>query len=584
MKKSVVYTLLITVLFSILNGCTTIKQNTSNMKPVQKNSIEKNEHLSANYFFLESRIHIKNKKFSKAVESLEKALIEDPDSFILTRDLISLYLSQGSEQKALKTAEKFVQKNSDHVEGLLLLVKLKQNSMEESKLVSVLNRILMLDPENKETFLRLGKIYMDRKNHTGALSLFKKMAEQFPDYYVSWFYLGESYLALKQYKPAKEQFLKTIELEPGLVQPWFRLVKIYRDIDSINKTDSSKKILELYRRIIEIDADNERAKLEMGLLFYKAGKKKNADTIFLELGKKAKLGSRLIMIAADEYLSDTRYHEAVTVFSQMLKFFPDNPSLIFFTAMAYEAVKELEKAVALYLKIPPDFSLYKKTILNISFLYKELGKDQTAFNYLKKKHEELPDDIDIIKYLASFYETEKKYTDAIKLLRKGLDKSPDNTALLFRLGAVLDKAGFKKECLDSMKKIIRIDPEDASALNYLGYTYADQGILLDKALELIKKANEIRPEDGYITDSLGWVYYKMGRYKKAVEILERAAELTSYETIISDHLGDAYLKTNQYKKALHAFIRALSNAKDDDKKLILELKEKIKLLQKRMNE
>ncbi len=101
---------------------------------------------------------------------------------------------------------------------------------------------------------------------------------------------------------------------------------------------------------------------------------------------------------------------------------------------------------------------------------------------------------------------------------------------------------------------------------------------------LIEKANKIKPDDGYITDSLGWVYYKMGDYKKAVKILEKAAELTSFETIISDHLGDAYLKADQLNNALSTYQKALSNATDKDKKIVLELKEKIDTLKKKINE
>ncbi|MCD4675020.1 MAG: tetratricopeptide repeat protein, partial [Desulfobacula sp.] len=215
---------------------------------------------------------------------------------------------------------------------------------------------------------------------------------------------------------------------------------------------------------------------------------------------------------------------------------------------------------------------------------KKLGEKQTAMNYLENKHETLPKDIDIIIYLASFYENDKNYEKAISLFKKGLVDSPENTSLLFRLGAVQDKAGLKTESLGTMKKIIEIDPKDASALNYLGYSYADQGILLDEALLLIKKAYELKPDDGYITDSLGWVYYKKGDYTKAVEYLEKAAELTSFETIISDHLGDAYQKTNQLNKALDAYKKALSNAKDSDEKKVVELKKKIKAVQKKIND
>ncbi|MEN8211867.1 MAG: tetratricopeptide repeat protein [Thermodesulfobacteriota bacterium] len=581
MKRCFTDIFLTFILFCFVTACTQLNQHSLDSQPMQKKSVKEEEHLSANYFYLESRIHIKNKKFNKAIESLQKAVDRDTASFILTRDLVQLYLKQNNNEKAYKLAENFAQQNPENVDGLLLLIQLNKDTMDEKEVVAILNKVLLLDPKNKETFLRLGKIYIEEKRDAEALSLFKEMVKQFPDYYVSWFYLGEVYLAQKQYKLAEIQFLKTIELEPALAEPRFQLIELYK---IINFSKNQDKILQAYQKILELEPGNHRAQLGMGLYYYKINMKKKAANLFMKLGREVESGSRLIMVAVDEYITRKKYQDAVIVFSQMLKGYPDNSTLNFFTAMSYEAVNNFQKAIFYYLKIEPDYSQYKKTILNITYLYKELGQDQTALQFLEGKHEELPEDIDIIIYLASFYEKEKKYEKAVKLLQKGLENSPENTSLLFRLGAIQDKAGFKEESLNSMKKIIKIDPEDASALNYLGYSYADQGILLDEALILIKKANKIKPDDGYITDSLGWVYYKMGDYKKAVEILEKAAELTSFETIISDHLGDAYLKADQLNKALNTYQKALSNATDKDKKIVLELKEKIDAVKKKINE
>ena len=103
------------------------------------------------------------------------------------------------------------------------------------------------------------------------------------------------------------------------------------------------------------------------------------------------------------------------------------------------------------------------------------------------------------------------------MLQHALKEAPQNTALLFKLGAVLDTAGQRQESIATMKTIIRLDPKHASALNYLGYTYAEMGINLDQALELVHRALEIRPGDGYITDSLGWVYFKKQDYAKLLK-------------------------------------------------------------------
>jgi Flp pilus assembly protein TadD len=114
-----------------------------------------------------------------------------------------------------------------------------------------------------------------------------------------------------------------------------------------------------------------------------------------------------------------------------------------------------------------------------------------------------------------------------------------------------------------MRKVVALDPEDANALNYLGYTYADLGIKLDEAETLVEKAMEFKSDDGYITDSLGWVYYQQGRYEEAVEVLEKAVELVSDDSIILEHMGDAYLKVGRKKDALAFYRKALDRKQED---------------------
>ena len=536
---------------------------------------------SSYYYYLESRIHIKNKAYQKAKATLQKALAKDPDSYTLTRDMIGLLMREKKETQAVQLIENFTRRNPNSVDGLVLLVQLKKKTFEEKKLVEILNRILSIDASNKESYLRLGKIYINNKDHAAALALFRQMAARFPDYYVAQFYLGDVHMSLKQYAKAEELFLKTIELEPDLVAPRMQLIDIYR---LEKKKGYHQKIIDTYEQILTIEPDNHTALFGQALAYFKDGQKDRAKEIFMELGRGADSNSRLIMAAADEFISGKRYDDAIIVFSQMRDTNPDNSTLNFFLGMAFQAADKFEAAIKAYLNVKPDHAQYKKTILSIAYLYKQMEQEETAINYLEQQYALFPRDIDMISYLSSFYEGREQYQEAIKLLNTALADSPDNTTLLFRLGTIQDKTGQKNECIETMKKIIRIDPKDASALNYLGYTYADRGIKLDQALDLITRAHRLKPEDGYITDSLGWVYFQMGNYENAVKYLEKAASLTAFETIISDHLGDAYLKLNRYNDALATFKKALANAQEQDKDLAEKIKKKIKTLKKKLND
>jgi Flp pilus assembly protein TadD len=100
--------------------------------------------------------------------------------------------------------------------------------------------------------------------------------------------------------------------------------------------------------------------------------------------------------------------------------------------------------------------------------------------------------------------------------------------------------GRKQESIDAMKQVLALTPDDAEALNYLGYTYADLGINLEEAESLIQQALALKPDDGYIADSLGWVYFKKGNYRQALKWLNKAVQLVPDDPTILEHLGDVY--------------------------------------------
>lgn len=126
-----------------------------------------------------------------------------------------------------------------------------------------------------------------------------------------------------------------------------------------------------------------------------------------------------------------------------------------------------------------------------------------------------------------------------------------------------------------LKKALELYPDQPLVLNYLGYSWIDQGINLDEGMKLIQRAVGLRPDDGYIVDSLGWAHYRLGQYEDAVRELERAVELRPQDPVMNDHLGDAYWKVGRKLEAgfqwSHA--RDLKPEPEDLKKIEAKLKD-----------
>ena len=160
--------------------------------------------------------------------------------------------------------------------------------------------------------------------------------------------------------------------------------------------------------------------------------------------------------------------------------------------------------------------------------------------------------------------------------------APGNQRLHFRLGVVLDRMGERHDSISHMEKVIELDPDDATALNYLGYTLAEMGVRLEEAEEFIRRALELKPGDGYFTDSLGWVYFKMGRHKEALQWIQRALESLPDDPLITEHLGDTYAALGRWKEAKQAYERALRLGHENPDQLETKLEESRKKANKQV--
>ena len=121
-------------------------------------------------------------------------------------------------------------------------------------------------------------------------------------------------------------------------------------------------------------------------------------------------------------------------------------------------------------------------------------------------------------------------------------------------------------------KALELEPDQPFVLNYLGYSWVDQGLNLDRAKEMLHRAVDLRPEDGYIVDSLGWAYYRLGENDKAVTYLERAVELQPGDPVLNDHLGDVYWRVGRTREARFQWQRALTFEPESDQVPLIQKK------------
>ena len=160
--------------------------------------------------------------------------------------------------------------------------------------------------------------------------------------------------------------------------------------------------------------------------------------------------------------------------------------------------------------------------------------------------------------LIQGYSAAGRHKDALDTAEKARAKFPEDTTVLYQLGAALDKAGRQAEGEKIFRDVIARDPLDAGALNYLGYMLAERGTALDEAVTLLQRALKIEPDNPSFLDSLGWTYVQQGKLDLADSPLTTAADKLPKNSVIQDHLGDLRQKQNRQADAIAAWQKALA--------------------------
>jgi len=252
----------------------------------------------------------------------------------------------------------------------------------------------------------------------------------------------------------------------------------------------------------------------------------------------------------------------------------------YYLGAVYAENKEYQKAGTEFDQIPPSSEYYVDSRIHSAYVKQRDEKTDEAIIEIKRALEVKKDSVDLLGFLASLYREKKDEASAVAILKRTVELEPKNDKLWFTLGAVYDENRQKEEAINAMEKSIELNPKNAAALNYLGYTWAEIGVELDKAEKMIRQAIALEPNDGFYLDSLAWVYYQRGDFKKAVEQLEHAVELAGEDPTVTEHLADAYQKLGRRTDALRIYRDALARSKDADQ--TERLKRKISVVEQHL--
>lgn len=274
--------------------------------------------------------------------------------------------------------------------------------------------------------------------------------------------------------------------------------------------------------ILELDPENRSVRLQLARIYHHLSDPVRAEAQYLKLLELDSANTEALYTVAKIRLDRRDYPGATYFLRRTLSFLPDISEGWYYLGLCHLALDRPDSALAAF------------------------GLSRRHGNRMDPDHQ-----------AASAYSILERYGESLPHYRKLYPKRRRDVPFLFGYGSALERSGDYPGAVEIFRRLLKRDPGHASALNYLGYMFAERGENLSEAEALIARALKAEPGNPFFIDSMGWVYYMTGRYRQAERELERAVSLAPDDATLREHLGDAYRALGEADKAREQWEKAL---------------------------
>jgi tetratricopeptide (TPR) repeat protein len=514
------------------------------------------------YDVLVAQQHASEGRIEQAIAAYRRAVAKDDESAYLHRLVADALARSRDLDEALYHAERAYQLEPEDVLGRHLLVQLHRVRREPDAAAALL-RDEQGDPLDSEAAAMLYQVFLESDRPEDALTVVQWMLEN-DEPLRAHLALANVYGKLDRLPEAERALRDALEHEPGNLQIYGALARLRRQ-----QGDREGEIA-IYEEMLALHPDDQATLTALSDAQMAEDDLEGAIATLEQIERLYPDDLRSITRLGFLFYEARRFGAAIERFERALIEYPSEYEIAFFLGVARRRAGLEEEAMDAFRSIPPEHKHFAEARTQIAAIYERRGEYQRAREEVDRAIQVEPTR-PLQLYSASLRSKAGDLEGAIAFLEGLVAEEPENDELIYNLGVVYGEADQTDRAIEYMLRALELNPENASALNYIGYTWAERGEKLDEAEEMIQRAIALRPEDGYIVDSLGWVYYMRARpllesgererargyLERALIELERADELTGGDPVISEHLGDAHLLLDQPGLALERFEEAL---------------------------
>jgi tetratricopeptide (TPR) repeat protein len=538
--------------------------------------------LLANVYFRPQESGASPEGMQRAIKELERLTELTPRDERVYFALGGTYFAINNPEKAIAAFEKFQSLSTNADNGYREIARYYEHNGDEEKAIEYLSKGLKAQPDSPESLAMLAVLYSKQNKNKEAIPLYRKLMELTGNNLNVSRDLAAALVENGEYADAIK-ILDDLAKNPSLANDPNLQILRGKTLFGLRKYSEA---LSVFQSVTDADLNALEARFYIGRVYEETGKYAEAAKIFDGLLDRSSSNpeemrnNRLVFqqhLAAN-YLEMGSHDKAIAVYQEMAKTDPKraNPQLL----NAYRVSKQFDKAISLgkdlYGKNTGDIeigTIYARTLA-------DAGKSREGADVLSKLLQSNPENIDIYVNLSQVYLQDKRYADAEKILLRAEGKTTDsqnNERLKIQLAAVYERQKDFDRAESLFKEILKANPQNAVALNYIGYMLADRGVRLDEAVQYVQEALAIDPQNGAYLDSLGWAFFKLNDLENAKKFLLQADELVKDDATIDEHLGDLYFKTGDLQKAEEFWNRSVSMGTEQED--VQKVRRKLETLQ-----
>jgi tetratricopeptide (TPR) repeat protein len=531
----------------------------------------------AKYYFLLGRYLEGAGKVDQAVDALKQAIALEPGSAEPRAELAGLYARQDKAREAVEAAEaalKISPKNQEanRILGTVLAALADQRqpvrpgedvSQYPKRAIAALEIARGDGNGDLNIDLTLARLYLDADRDADAIPLMRRIVLEQPQYAEGWLLLAEAQEGSGGGDAAVETLTQLLDEQPQFFRGRVQLA------ETLDRQHKYQQAAEAWGGVAALNPRNTEIAARRASSLINAGRAGDARGVLTDALKQAPGDVRLTFLLAQAQRDSGDLDGAEVTARALHEAHPEDARFTYLLSQMLESRGRYQQIVDL---LKPEIAKLRDTSGQAPQVAMLLGSEGLALQQLKRYDEAIaafkeavaltPDDPVRQVLLVQGYSAAGRHKEAIDAAEKARAKFPQESSVAYQLGATLDRAGKRDEAEKTFRQLIAQDPLDAGALNYLGYMLAEHGSNLDEAVSLIQRALKVDPDNPSFLDSLGWAYVQQNRLDLADAPLTTAAEKLPTNSVIQEHLGDLRQKQNRRTDAIVAWQKALDGDGD----------------------